>query len=449
MLSHARSSRCARGKSAGATRIAASSQRRSARLQPRRRACRARRAAWPRGELPGRRAAHSASVARCAAAAAPDPFHARVARRELRAWAIAMDPSARHPVVAEELKLLDEVTTVLNESPPECAVSPSEATLLDDLERACARRSARARRPRTAPRCSSSGIASRRCSISSATSRRAPQVSRDSPYFGHLRLREARQEFDVLLGKATWLAPRRADRRLAPRADLADLLSLPPGRCVRGGDRRPRARRRRRRAAHGHDPQPDARSGSRRPRASSTPTPRAPDGWRRIEREPPRLAGGEGAALRAHAAGEGRPRRLGTEPAGVRRRADKHLPDIAGLIDPEQFALITRPSSGFVVIRGTAGLGQDDGRAPPHRVPRLRGPAHRLRADAGRRVLAGAPRLREPRAAGARRRARPGADVPRVGRGAGPPRSSRRCRASCATDTPAEVHRLKLHPGAR
>ncbi len=46
-----------------------------------------------------------------------------------------MDPGARHPVVAEELKLLHDVTTVLNESPPESAVSPSEATLLDDLAR--------------------------------------------------------------------------------------------------------------------------------------------------------------------------------------------------------------------------------------------------------------------------------------------------------------------------
>jgi DNA helicase-2/ATP-dependent DNA helicase PcrA len=39
-------------------------------------------------------------------------------------------------------------------------------------------------------------------------------------------------------------------------------------------------------------------------------------------------------------------------------RADKHLPDIAALIDPQQFALITRPTSGAVVIRGTAGSGK-------------------------------------------------------------------------------------------
>src|SRR5207248_2243810 len=82
------------------------------------------------------------------------------------------------------------------------------------------------------------------------------------------------------------------------------------------------------------------------------------NGWRRIARQPPRLAGGEGSALRAHVAGDAGDRRLGAHAQGARARVDKHLPDIAGLIDPEQFALVTRPSSGFVVIRGTAGSGK-------------------------------------------------------------------------------------------
>ena len=47
--------------------------------------------------------------------------------------------------------------------------------------------------------------------------------------------------------------------------------------------------------------------------------------------------------------------RLGS---GLANRADKHLPDIAALIDPEQFDLITRPDSGPVVIRGGAGSGK-------------------------------------------------------------------------------------------
>ncbi|MFH2129306.1 MAG: UvrD-helicase domain-containing protein [bacterium] len=39
-------------------------------------------------------------------------------------------------------------------------------------------------------------------------------------------------------------------------------------------------------------------------------------------------------------------------------RKDKLLPEITALIDPDQFALITRPESGFVVIQGTAGSGK-------------------------------------------------------------------------------------------
>jgi DNA helicase-2/ATP-dependent DNA helicase PcrA len=40
------------------------------------------------------------------------------------------------------------------------------------------------------------------------------------------------------------------------------------------------------------------------------------------------------------------------------RRTDKHLPEIAAMIDPRQFELITRPSSGLVVIQGGAGSGK-------------------------------------------------------------------------------------------
>ena len=39
-------------------------------------------------------------------------------------------------------------------------------------------------------------------------------------------------------------------------------------------------------------------------------------------------------------------------------RADKALPEIAALIDKEQFELITQPGSGIVVIQGGAGSGK-------------------------------------------------------------------------------------------
>ncbi len=44
--------------------------------------------------------------------------------------------------------------------------------------------------------------------------------------------------------------------------------------------------------------------------------------------------------------------------SGPRIRADKHLPEIAALIDPQQFGLITKPESGLVVLQGGAGSGK-------------------------------------------------------------------------------------------
>jgi DNA helicase-2/ATP-dependent DNA helicase PcrA len=50
-------------------------------------------------------------------------------------------------------------------------------------------------------------------------------------------------------------------------------------------------------------------------------------------------------------------------------RADKHLPEIAALIDKEQFELITQPESGMVVIQGGAGSGKTTGAL--HRIAYL------------------------------------------------------------------------------
>ena len=76
------------------------------------------------------------------------------------------------------------------------------------------------------------------------------------------------------------------------------------------------------------------------------------------ERKPARLGGGQGKAIRPEMYKRGnRNSTLGDRP-GQRVRADKHLPEIAALIDPEQFALITRPESGLVVLQGGAGSGK-------------------------------------------------------------------------------------------
>ena len=69
----------------------------------------------------------------------------------------------------------------------------------------------------------------------------------------------------------------------------------------------------------------------------------------------PVLHGGMGKAARPVAA-PGQKGKLGIH-HGV-ARADKSLPEIAALIDKEQFELITQPSSGIVVIQGGAGSGK-------------------------------------------------------------------------------------------
>ena len=56
-------------------------------------------------------------------------------------------------------------------------------------------------------------------------------------------------------------------------------------------------------------------------------------------------------------------------------RADKALPEIAALIDKEQFELITQPASGIVVIQGGAGSGKTTVALHRDRVPELPGPA--------------------------------------------------------------------------
>src|SRR5215470_13386936 len=84
--------------------------------------------------------------------------------------------------------------------------------------------------------------------------------------------------------------------------------------------------------------------------------------WHEAAGDPrPVLQGGQGVASRpprpAPVPPRGQKKRLGIH-AGSVPRADKHLPEIAALIDREQFDLITAPTSGLVLIQGGAGSGK-------------------------------------------------------------------------------------------
>ena len=187
--------------------------------------------------------------------------------------------------------------------------------------------------------------------------RSGPSVERDSPYFAHLRLREDGTERDLCLGRATFIerGVRIVDWRNAPISKLyyrygqGDEYEEEVAGRLRVGEV---VARRAVTIRHGRLERVEAPEGTFVARKGES------DGWLHVPRERARLGGGEGAALRAHAVGEAAGRRLGTDLEGSRRRADKRLPELAGLLDPAQFGLITRPSSGFLVIRGAAGSGK-------------------------------------------------------------------------------------------
>lgn len=174
------------------------------------------------------------------------------------------------------------------------------------------------------------------------------EVDPDSPYFAHLRLEEDGRCRDIFLGRATRLSHgiRIVDWRNAPISRLfyryeegEEYQEEMAGRIREG-------RIDARRTVHVE------RGELRRVDTPDTSWVREEQQWRAIDADARKLSGGQGQALRR---GASQSAKLGS---GHKLRADKHLPDIAALIDPEQFELITSPESGVVVLRGSAGTGK-------------------------------------------------------------------------------------------
>jgi len=259
-----------------------------------------------------------------------------------------------HPVIDEEFELLTKVNERLESAGP--VVPPSEESLVIELEhlRTQLREGAKAE-DRAALLQQWDRQSALLQQLRSAS--RAPQVEIASPYFAHLRLHEGKLQHDILLGKAP---------RMLSGAPIVDWRNAPISKIFY---------RYRQGEEYEEEISGRLRSGevaARRvvtirdrtlqrveaPEGVFRADPAAEDGWRQSDVEPPRLAGGAGAALRVHDVAADEHGHLGTDAPALTRRADKHLADIAGLIDPDQFELITRPSSGFLVIRGTAGSGK-------------------------------------------------------------------------------------------
>ncbi len=258
-----------------------------------------------------------------------------------------------NPIVNEELELLDRIRTWLTEEPYEAQVS--EAEIVDEL--------VRLRDEIPTAKEEDQGALREQFDRQYAlltqvrASRDRPQLDPDSPYFAHLRLVEDGRARDIFLGKTTRISGklRIVDWRDAPISRLFYAYQQGEEYEEEFGGRVHEGEvdvRRTLTIFRGALERVDA------PEGTFVSDPEGEEGWRVVRHEPARLAGGQGAALRAHAVDQGSARRLGTDGGGTRQRRDKRLPDIAGLIDPEQFELITQPSSGFVVIRGTAGSGK-------------------------------------------------------------------------------------------
>jgi DNA helicase-2/ATP-dependent DNA helicase PcrA len=188
-------------------------------------------------------------------------------------------------------------------------------------------------------------------------------VDPESPYFGHLRLREAVRgrgavERDVFIGRATYVDAKNriniVDWRHAPVSQLFYRYAEGSDYEETFGDREVEGEIVARRTL--------TIEGGVLVRVASpqgvwvreSPTRSAP--W--IARDVPvhALAGGEQTGARP---GRPAPKRgvLGAAPAGA-QALDRHLPEIAALIDPRQFELITAHGAGVVVIQGGAGSGK-------------------------------------------------------------------------------------------
>lgn len=182
---------------------------------------------------------------------------------------------------------------------------------------------------------------------------RTAPVDPNNPYFGHLRLKEARsgKRRDVLIGKRTMLDT-------GDGVSIVDWRNAPVSRLYyryEEGDEYEEEFDERsiegtvlvRRSlviGEGELRRVDAPQGSWVRMRTGT--------WKGLGHEArPTLAGGTGAAVRV-------PRgRLGVQDEDL-GRADKRLQEITALIDKEQFNLITKPESGVVLIQGGAGSGK-------------------------------------------------------------------------------------------
>jgi DNA helicase-2/ATP-dependent DNA helicase PcrA len=191
-------------------------------------------------------------------------------------------------------------------------------------------------------------VAARRADVTTG------DVDPASPYFGRMVLLEGARKREVLIGRATYLDQRTGvqivDWRDAPVSRVYYRYEEGDDYDEVFGDRLVEGEVLTRRSLA------ISEGKLRRVGAPQGTFMRRADGrWVRAGWSATQLRGGQGTAPRpSHYKPVGR---LGGALDG-QLREDKHLPEIAALIDARQFELITRPESGLVVIQGGAGSGK-------------------------------------------------------------------------------------------
>jgi len=189
-------------------------------------------------------------------------------------------------------------------------------------------------------------VAARRQEVTTGT------LDARSPYFAHLRLREAGRTRDVCLGRGTYLDPehgvRVVDWRNAPVSRIYYRYAEGDPYEESFGDKDVEGEVLVRRDVTIVDGRLMRVGGAE---ASFV---RSKAGWRTLSARSTKLAGGQGTAVLPTERGV-----LGSGEGeeGLGRR-DRFLPEIAALLDPKQFETISRPAAGVVVIQGGAGSGK-------------------------------------------------------------------------------------------
>jgi DNA helicase-2/ATP-dependent DNA helicase PcrA len=266
------------------------------------------------------------------------------------------------PVVAEELALLRVVLNKIDNAQRRPKIQVDDASTLIELRDALAEAKPEDQGPLLEQMHRIEALSRQRGKGDS------PPVDRRSPYFGHMRLVENGRRRDVLIGQRGYVEPgggvQIVDWRNAPvsrlfyRYEEGDYYEEQLGdRLVEGEVTARRtvaivnAELRRVASAQGTFAR-DQRTG----------------GWREIATRQSKLSVSRdgsvtvnepwpAAPAAAATRGDARTARLGLDGNG-HGRMDRFLPAIAALIDPRQFELISRPTSGLIVVQGSAGSGK-------------------------------------------------------------------------------------------